>query len=434
MPMKLRTKYILFIILLHGTTLVMSFLIFKENKLVFIASELIILVSLYFSYQLYRSLVEPVQLISKGIDAIRERDFHVKFQQVGVAEMDQLIQVYNQMIDELRVERKENAQKHFLLAKLIDTSPSGILMLDLDGNISACNPRASTLLENDKSDLIGHPLTAFEHPLLQSLAQLSPDTTQTIQLNGIKMYKCHKAHFINQGFANHFLIIEELTNEKLAIEKQAYGQVIRMMAHEVNNSIGPINSILKSLGIYREHLPVSDRQEFDYVLKVATERNLKLNGFMENFARVVRLPDPQKEAIDLRELIQDITSFIVYEPAASEITFHWDLPETPFRILLDPRQMEQVLINILKNAIEAIEGAGTIEIHLAESSRQLTITDTGKGISTEEASQVFMPFFTTKPQGQGVGLTLVREILMNHEFDFSLISDGAGKTNFQIDF
>lgn len=432
--MKLRTKYILFIILLHGTTLVMSFLIFKENKLVFIASEVIILVSLYFSYQLYRSLVEPVQLISKGIDAIRERDFHVKFQEVGVTEMDQLIQVYNQMIDELRVERKENAQKHFLLAKLIETSPSGILMLDLDGNISACNPRASSLLAADKTELIGHPLTAFEHPLLQSLAQLSPDTTQTIQLNGIKMYKCHKAHFINQGFANHFLIIEELTNEKLAIEKQAYGQVIRMMAHEVNNSIGPINSILKSLGMHREHLPVSDRQEFDYVLKVATERNLKLNGFMENFAQVVRLPDPEKEAIDLRELIQDITSFIVYEPAASDITFHWDLPENPFRIMLDPRQMEQVLINIFKNAIEAIEGAGTIEIHLAESTRQLTIIDTGKGISTEEVSQVFMPFFTTKPQGQGVGLTLVREILMNHQFDFSLTSDGAGKTSFQIDF
>lgn len=430
--MKLQTKYLLFIILLHGTTLVMSFYIFRENKLVFIATEAIILLSLYFSYQLYQSLVGPVQLISKGINAIRDRDFHVKFQPVGVREMDQLIEVYNGMIEELRTERKQNAQKHFLLEKLIHTSPSGILMLDLEGNISVCNPRAAALLQLSEKELLGQPLAAFPHPLLQTLAQLPPDTTQTIPINGIETYKCHKAHFINQGFANHFLVIEELTAEKLAIEKQAYGKVIRMMAHEVNNSIGPINSILKSLGHYQHHLPLRDQQEFAYVLKVATERNLKLNEFMENFANVVRLPQPQRTSTDLRELIQDITSFMVYQPHAQAIEFHWDLPDRPFLVEVDPKQMEQVLINILKNAIEAIPEAGTIRIQLSESPRQLSIVDSGTGISAEDAAQVFAPFFTTKPQGQGVGLTLVREILMNHGFDFSLASDAEGQTRFLI--
>ncbi|MEM7373035.1 MAG: ATP-binding protein [Bacteroidota bacterium] len=432
--MKIRTKYILFIVLLHLTTLVMSFFIFRENKLVFVASELIILLSLYFSYQLYQSLVGPVQLIAKGTNAIRERDFHVKFQKVGGKEMDQLITVYNSMIDELRKERRANAQKHFLLEKLIKTSPTGMLLLDLNGHVSNCNPKAATLLQLKEEELLGKALQEFDHPLLQSLGDLPPDSTQTIQLNGIETYKCHKAHFIDQGFANHFLLIEELTAEKLAIEKQAYGKVIRMMAHEVNNSIGPINSILSSLDHHRVYLPKEEQQEFQYVLKVAIDRNLKLRDFMENFANVVRLPSPSLVSTDLRELIQDITSFMVYEPQASQIDFHWDLPERPFLLQIDPRQMEQVLINIIKNGIEAIEGEGSIRIHLNEGKRSLQVIDSGKGIAETEAAQVFAPFFTTKPQGQGVGLTLVREVLMNHGFEFSLSSNEEGETVFEIVF
>ena len=432
--MKLRTKYILFITLLHLTTLVMSYFIFQENKIVFVASEAIILISLYFSYRLYRSLVGPVQLIAKGTNAIRERDFHVKFQKVGEKEIDSLILVYNQMIDELRQERRQNAQKHFLLEKLIQTSPTGILMLDLDGRIASCNPKAAKLLGIRQQILKGMELKHSEHPLLQSLAQLPRDTTQTIQLNGIETYKVHKAHFIDQGFANHFLLIEELTTEKLAIEKQAYGKVIRMMAHEVNNSIGPINSILKSLGVYKSYLPQKDQQEFQYVIKVANERNLKLNAFMENFARVVRLPEPNLELVDLCEVIQDITSFMVYQPTDKEIEFHWDLPEKAFLINIDVKQVEQVLINVIKNAMEAIEDTGRITIQLDSQAKSLRITDTGKGIGSEDAAQVFAPFFTTKAQGQGVGLTLVREILMNHGFAFSLQSNEQGETVFEVGF
>lgn len=412
----------------------MSFFIFRENKLVFVASELIILLSLYFSYQLYQSLVGPVQLIAKGTNAIRDRDFHVKFQKVGGKEMDQLITVYNAMIDELRKERRENARKHFLLEKLIRTSPTGMLLLDLKGNISNCNPKAAALLQMSEEDLLGKPLKEFDHPLLQSLSDLPPDTSQTIHLNGIETYKCHKAHFIDQGFANHFLLIEELTAEKLAIEKQAYGKVIRMMAHEVNNSIGPINSILSSLDHHRVYLPKEEQQEFQYVLKVAMDRNLKLRDFMENFANVVRLPAPSLATSDLRDLIQDITSFMVYEPQAQKIDFHWDLPDEPFLLQMDRKQMEQVLINVIKNGIEAIDGEGSIRIHLDGKKRSLHIIDSGKGIPEADASQVFAPFFTTKAQGQGVGLTLVREVLMNHSFEFSLSSNVQGETVFEIVF
>ena len=432
--MTLTLKYILFIALIHLTTLVMSFFIFQDQKLIFIGSEIIILCSLYFSYRLYRALVRPIQLISQGVEAMSDRDFSLKFQPVGQAEVDQLIGVFNHMIDQLREERTYKAQQHYFLDKLIRTSPTGILILDLDGNISACNPKAIQLLGLSDSELMGHSPANLENPLLQALAAMPNDSTETIQINGIATYKCHKAHFMDRGFPNHFILIEELTAEKLAIEKQSYGKVIRMMAHEVNNSIGPINSLLDSIRKYDKYLPESEQPEFIQAIQVSHERNQRLNQFMQNFASVARLPQPQKTHQDIRPIISDMAALMRHPMGNKSIDIQLSLPQNPCPVFLDVQQFEQVLINLLKNAIEAIPQQGHIHIALQAHPPILRIQDTGTGISPDHQHLVFSPFFSTKRRGQGVGLTLVRDILSNHEFAFSLGPNEEGRTVFEIQF
>ncbi|MEM8888090.1 MAG: ATP-binding protein [Bacteroidota bacterium] len=432
--MKLRTKYILFIALIHGLALVMSYFIFEDFKWLFIASEVVVLISLYFSYRLYQSLVNPIELINRGTYAIKERDFTVKFQGVGQRDMDQLIEVYNSMIDELREERTQKAQKHFFLEKLIQNSPTGIIILNLDGEISSWNPKAAAYLDTEGEVLMGKKTEDLDHPLMKKISELAVGKTEVVAVNGVETFKCHKAQFIDRGFANYFIMIEELTAEKLEIEKAAYGKVIRMMAHEVNNSIGPINSILESLDNYSEHIPEEDRNEYQDILKIAHQRNNKLNDFMVNFAKVVKLPEPILEKIDLRTLVDRMVNFMSFQKGIKEIEFHTDMPDQAVWVALDVKQMEQVLINLIKNAIEAIGDKGNVRISLESDPVILRIEDDGQGISEELSQKVFSPFYSSKKNGQGIGLTLTREILLKHSIQFSLKSAGENGAIFEMKF
>lgn len=430
--MTLRNKYILFITLIHLAALVMSFLIFEEQKVWFILSEAVLLISLYFAIRLYRELVEPISLLSRGMDALRDQDFNVKFQPTGQVETDKLIGVYNQMVDQLRQERTAQVQQHFFLDKLIQTSPVGTIILNFDETIANINPRAAQFLELSDKEVIGKLLQDLPRPLAAKLATLSPDVAQTYTIDGVTTYKCYKAHFIDRGFPHYFITIEDLTAEKLRIEKKAYGKVIRMMAHEVNNSIGPINSILGSILPYAVHLPESEQSTYSEVIEVARDRNQRLNRFMRNFADVIRLPEIRPERRDIRPLLEQVITLMQYQVGERNIEWQQDLPAKPVVIAFDREQLEQVLINVLKNAIEAIESSGVIRVELDPDG--IRIIDSGIGLPPQNDQQLFSPFYTTKSQGQGVGLTLSKEILINHHFTFSLRTGADGRTVFSIRF
>ncbi len=430
--MRLRTQYILFIILIHVVTIAMSFVIFKESKLIFIASEAVILLSLFFSIRLYQALVQPLRLILDGIEAIRDRDFNVKFLQTGKYEIDQLINVYNQMIDELRDERRRQEEQHYFLEKLIQSSPTGILILDFDENIERMNPKAQQLLGLKDVSYNKIPLSEVPNPLAKRIVQIPDNSAETIFINGIETYKCQRSHFIDRGFQRNFVLIEELTTEILQTEKKAYGKVIRMMAHEVNNSIGPINSILDSLLFYKKQLQLTDQEEFSDVINVAMQRNHRLNQFMRNFANVVRLPLPERATVDLRPLVQHTATLMQAEAGRRNIQLQVQMPEHPVTVSLDAQQIEQALVNIAKNALESIGQGGEVQFILQAKPLQLLVRDNGAGIAPEVADKLFSPFFSTKKAGQGIGLTLIREILLNHGFTFSLKTEADGWTVFRI--
>src|SRR6185295_4452303 len=143
--MKLRTKFLLFVIVIHLVTLVLSFVIFRGHKVLFIVSELFIGLSIVLSWQLYRALIRPLQTLLRGSEAIKDRDFNIKFVTTGTYEMDELIGVYNRMMDQLKLERTKGEEQHFFLSKLIDSSPTGIVILDHDGYIRQLNPKVLAL-------------------------------------------------------------------------------------------------------------------------------------------------------------------------------------------------------------------------------------------------------------------------------------------------
>ncbi|GAB3551580.1 sensor histidine kinase [Spirosoma fluminis] len=418
-----RSRFLLYITAVHAVIVYLTFRLLRENELLFIATEVLIGVSIVWAMQLYRQFKEPADFIASGIEAIKDKDFTIKFVPTGKREVDELITVYNLMIDQLRTERTRQMEQQFFLEKLIEAAPIAILIFDFDDRIASINPRASQLLSVNPDDVLAKRLDEIGFSLLAHMADLVDGQSRVMKPNGIETYKVLRSYFMDRGFRRSFLMIEELTPEILATEKKAYSKVIRMMAHEVNNSIGAVNSILD---VSKSYISEPDVQ---HAVRVAIERNDRLNRFMRRFADVVRLPQPQKRLADLNEISHNVVRLMQPQADARGVTLVC-LPGEVNRRSVDVEQIEQVLVNVVKNAIEACQAGQCIEVNTT--AHHLLIRDNGQSIPEDVATNLFNPFYSTKPDGQGIGLTIAREILLNHQFTFSLKTKADGWTEFLI--
>jgi two-component system nitrogen regulation sensor histidine kinase NtrY len=432
--MSLRLKFLLFVSIIHVVLIGLAVQLRTINPVLFIGSEVLLLLSIVLTVQLYRGFVRPFELIAAGTTAIQAKDFSMKFVPVGQREMDQLIHVYNDMIDALRRERVSQHEKSILLERLIQASPAGILILSFDGRIESANAAAERMLSQPVLDLLGVAPADLPGAWGPALASLTSDQPQALRLSGLATYRAHGAHFLDRGFTRRFILLEELTQELMQQEKQAYGKLIRMMSHEINNSIGAINSILHSFTYYAPQLAADDQPDFTQALEVSITRNTQLANFIANFAHLVRLPAPAPRPTDLHALLRGISR--LYQPQSEErrIQWHLELPPAPLVVSLDPQQLEQALLNVVKNALEAIDHDGDIWVRTTLEPPSLIIENNGPGLTPEVSQQLFTPFFSTKRDGQGIGLTLVRDVLLAHGFQFQLATNAAGRTAFVIDF
>jgi signal transduction histidine kinase len=351
--------------------------------------------------------------------------------------MDALVRVYNRMIDRLREERLRLEEQHFLLDRILQVSPSGLVILDHGGRVSALNPAAARLLRlADPAAAAGRRLEDLDAPLGRALAGLEPGGSRVVPHEGSRRIRAARAEFFDRGFPRSFFLLEELTGELRASERAAYRKLIRMMSHEINNSVGSVASLLDSCRTYAAQVAPGDRGDFENALAVARSRLENLNAFMKGFAEVVRLPAPEPRPCDLRALLDDVRTLLGPELASRRIACRWDEAEPTPPIAMDKNQMEQVLVNVLRNAMEAIGEDGAIKLSLArENGRpRLRIRDTGPGVPPEVAASIFTPFFSTKKNGRGLGLTLVQEILDQHRFAFGLAAREGGGAEFWIGF
>lgn len=210
-----------------------------------------------------------------------------------------------------------------------------------------------------------------------------------------------------------------------------------MLSHEVNNSIGAANSLLHSALTYTSQIQTSDRFDFETAISVAISRTDHLNSFMKSFADILRLPQPRREPVDVVGLVTEISASLRSRSAEWSIRWEWVREGELGHLLMDKDQMERAFLNILKNSIEAIGprgGVNTMRSGKRDGRAFMTIEDTGCGIAQEVQSQLFTPLFSTKEEGQGIGLTLVQEILSRHRFEFSLESNTGSPTIFTIFF
>ena len=412
--MTLRTKLILLFIALHVTLAVAAGIVLIERPLLLFAVEVLFVVSIAISVRLVRTFFVPLDLIRTGAELISERDFSMRFVKVGQPEMDTLVDVYNRMIEKLRDERLSAEERHQLLQKLMDASPAGVIICDFDGKPEVMNPAATRMMDGE---------------LLRDLATIEPGESRLL-LSGVRRVKASRAEFRDRGFAKSFYVVEEMTEELRQTEKAAYEKLIRMMSHEVNNSVGAVRSLLESALRYAPQVGEIDRADFVQALEVSSARVDALNRFMSGFADVVRIPPPRRAPAVVAESIERIAALLRPEFEERRIALTLDIADRR-RFDVDISQVEQVILNVFRNAVEASGREGRIVVSLCDG--VLEVRDSGPGIATAVRSELFTPFFTTKRDGRGLGLTIVQEILSNHGLQFSLTNGESGAV-FRIAF
>ena len=310
------------------------------------------------------------------------------------------------------------------------------MIFDFDGQIEIVNPSAEHIFQMPSHDLIQKRLESIPGPLSEDLQQMGMGTSKIITLRGQHRIKCYKGRFLDQGFDPMFILLEEMTEALRQSEKAAYEMPIRTTSHEVNNTIGSVNSLLQSCLHYQNKICEEDRTEYTNALEVATTRNNHLNEFIRAYAEVVKLPPPPRRPCAILPVIEYIVVLMQAESHGRGINWAWEVaPGLPV-VHVDTAQIEQAFVNILKNAKDAIEENGTITIRMQQKNDRfsMVIEDTGSGIPDEIQAELFAPFFSTKANGQGRGLTLVQEILSQHGFEFALESFPGQPTRFCMYF
>jgi len=432
--MSLRLKLLLFLLPLYGVLVALAAQVRLSSPALFIACELTIVGSAGLSWQLYQGLLRPVRLIEAGTAALQAQDFNLKFTPVGQPELDRLVGVYNQMLDALRQERVSQHEQSVLLARLIGASPAGILLLDFESRIASANAAAARALGQPLAALAGQAVAALPAPWGPLLAGLAGGPPQAVRLPTGQTYRAVAAYFLDRGFQRRFVVLEELTEELRQQEKQTYEQLIRLMSHEVNNSIGAVNSLLGSFQHYAPQLDPADRADYTQGLAVSITRNTQLADFIGRYARLVRLPPPTPHPTDVHALLHDLGRLLAPQSAAQGVAWHWQLASAgPLVVLADSQQLTQALLNVAKNALEALgPGGGNVWVRTTAQPPTLTLENDGPPLGPEVRQRLFTPFFSTKPGGQGIGLVLVRDILLGHGFAFRLETEPGGRTAFTV--
>lgn len=400
--------------------------ILKEKTTLLIIIEILFIFVTFLCFWLIHRATRPLNQLTLGLNALKDSDFSINLRKTGVKDIDQLVEVYNRMLDNIRKERTIQQEQHFFLQNLAENMPVGLLILDYDNHMTQYNDKAKKILNLDESQL-KNSLNDIDILKENKVIAQPLGTSQLYSIGPARVLRIYLDQFRDKGFYRKFILIDEAGDEIRHLETEAYGKVIRMMAHEVNNSVGAMNSILNSI---KSHADLTENAVEEY-LTLVIDRNNQMNKFMENFATVVRLKPPEKVRFNFSESVGKVFRLIKLRFQDLPVDFVLETSDENVFLKGSREQLEQVLTNVLINAVEAIEGSGKVTVIL--DSEKLIIRDTGPGIKDEVKAQLFTPFFSTKATGQGIGLTLSREILMNHGFDFDLYSEN-GETVFVVRF
>ncbi|ACA88324.1 sensor histidine kinase [Shewanella woodyi] len=440
--LSLRTKLILGAVFASqvGTGLSL-FVMFKMTQpQTFIAASMFSFVMIFMlaalcawviSYYATRTLATSLNALEVGLLNFKDNDFSVTIPASGEPQLQSLIELFNESAETLRQERQYIYQRELLLDKVIQSSPNVMLLLDDDQRIIYANDAARHLLNQ------GNHINGF---LLQEVMDKVSDELSsalskpkgglfTLSVEGQdedETWHLSRGQFLLNGQYHHLVLLRQMTHELNRQEVAVWKKVIRIISHELNNSVAPIASMVNSGRMLTKDL---NDPKLKMIFDTIEDRTSHLSQFIFNYARFAKLPLPKKERVDWRKLVDQLGQHY-------QFTLLGELPSDSGEF--DLIQMEQVLLNLLKNAHESGSKIAGVSLSIEASSplnannraldsegrvmsgTVIEVKDEGSGMPAEVLKQALLPFYSTKQSGTGLGLPLCREIIEAHDGRISL--------------
>jgi two-component system, NtrC family, nitrogen regulation sensor histidine kinase NtrY len=355
--------------------------------------------------------------LGNALRATRDGDYGLRLVVRGDREIAELKQLYNELADAVRTSRQEIHNKEVLLDTLLQRTPIGVVLVNAAERVIYSNTTARELLAGG-GRLDGRLLTEIATTLAEPLQELLGDTEDALFNIGEETFQITQRVFRLHAQEHRLVLLERLTPELRRQEVNVWKKAIRLINHEINNSIAPISSLFHSAR--RVHDLPAHRHRLDEIYEMIDERLKFLGEFLESYARFARLPDPHKERTAwsaVLEPVQALYTFRIEGDPQSEVS-------------LDQTQMQQLVINLVRNAQESGSDPDEIVVSLQRvgSDALLRVLDRGRGMSDEVMRQALVPFFTTKQAGTGLGLALCNEIVEAHGGKMRLARREGGGT------
>ena len=362
-----------------------------------------------FAFALRERVVLPLQTLSNILAALREGDYSIRAR--GARRDDALGEVVievNALGRTLRRQRFGAVEATALLRKVMAEIEVAVFTFDGGERLRLVNRAGERLLARPAERLLGR--TAVELGLAECLQGQPARTVEMTFPGGVGRWGMRRGSFREGGRPHQLLVLSDLSRALREEERLAWQRLLRVLGHELNNSLTPIKSMAGSLEnlLHREPRPADWDEDMGRGLTVIASRAEALSRFMEAYARLARLPAPRLQPLQVRAWITRVVGLETRRPV--EVA-----PGPDLTIQADADQLEQLLINLLTNAVDAaLETGGRVQVGWARNGAYLEIwvDDEGPGISNP--TNLFVPFFTTKPQGSGIGLVLSRQIAEAH--------------------
>lgn len=431
-----RTRVVLRVALLGVTLWLLFYAIEEANHP---AIVVVVLVLFYQTYALVHYVERTNRDLARFLAAVRYADFSQNFVSGGLGtSFDELKIAFNEVLDAFRQARAEKEEQAHYLQTVVQHIGIGLIVFDSTGEVSLINNAAKRLLGVPR---LGHiaDLNRVNPILTTTLQNLGPQGRDLVGFAEIQL-ALHASVFRLSHREHTLVALHDIGPDLDEKEMEAWQNLIRVLTHEIMNSITPIASLAATAdGMLKEDiLDAEATEDIRNAVSTIQRRSEGLLHFVEAYRGLTRVPAPSFEIVSVADLFARVEQLMRPQFVKSAVELRIQVDPPSLELTADPEQVEQILINLLSNAREATAhraGAGVdLTAHLAHDKVVVEVADNGSGIVEEALGKVFIPFFTTKRDGSGIGLSLCRQIMRLHRGSISVRSEPGVRTVFALRF
>ena len=436
------------VIFITGTSLMLAFLLAREN---YVFGILTLIALVFQAYYLIRYVNETNRKIAYFFDAIKNEDFTLRFPEKltlkSLEELNHSLNMLNEMIQKIHL--KNQTQERFY-QEILKQADIGILAINKKGHILFANPRLEHMLNYTPLNHIKQ-LSQIDENLYRVFSELKPFERRMFQLTNEreKIDLAIKSSSFNLDDQELLLVvIQDIHQELDEKETESWTRLIRVLTHEIMNSITPITSISDSILKYQTLADKNPVDETSYQkrlentikgLEVIKDQGANLMSFVQSYRSFLNVPLPDKKIVRVQNLLEKVIMLMGQDKKFSNTSIELLMDDQDLELFIDEKQITQVLINLSRNALQSMEQLKNSSLKLIAGinnagQKYIEVKDNGPGIPHELINEIFVPFFTTKNSGTGVGLSLSKQILRMHGGNLKLNSIPNKETSFFLIF